>query len=32
MRVPFAFFETASFVYDYEGRPVRSITQSAPLN
>lgn len=23
MRVPFAFFETASFVYDYEGRPVR---------
>lgn len=25
MRVPFSFFETASFVYDYDGRPVRTI-------
>jgi putative ABC transport system substrate-binding protein len=24
MRVPFSLFETASFVYDYDGRPVRS--------
>lgn len=24
MKVPFTFFETASFVYDYDGRPVRS--------
>jgi putative tryptophan/tyrosine transport system substrate-binding protein len=25
MKVPFSFFETASFVYDYDGRPVRTI-------
>jgi len=25
LKVPFSFFETASFVYDYDGRPVRSI-------
>jgi putative ABC transport system substrate-binding protein len=25
MKVPFEFFETASFVFDYDGRPVRSI-------
>jgi putative ABC transport system substrate-binding protein len=25
MRVPFTFFEGASFVYDYEGRAVRTI-------
>jgi len=25
MRVPFTFFEGASFVFDYEGRPVRTI-------
>jgi putative tryptophan/tyrosine transport system substrate-binding protein len=25
LKVPFSFFETASFVYDYEGRPVRTI-------
>jgi ABC-type uncharacterized transport system substrate-binding protein len=25
LRVPFTFFETASFVYDYDGRPVRTI-------
>jgi putative ABC transport system substrate-binding protein len=24
MRVPFSFFETATFVYDYEGQPVRT--------
>ena len=25
MKVPFSFFESASFVYDYDGRPVRTI-------
>jgi putative tryptophan/tyrosine transport system substrate-binding protein len=25
LKVPFSFFETASFVYDYDGRPVRTI-------
>ena len=25
LRVPFAFFESASFVYDYDGKPVRTI-------
>jgi hypothetical protein len=25
LRVPFNFFESASFVYDYDGRPVRTI-------
>jgi putative ABC transport system substrate-binding protein len=24
LRVPFSFFETATFVYDYDGRPVRT--------
>jgi putative ABC transport system substrate-binding protein len=28
MRVPFSFFEIASFVYDYDGRAVRSITHA----
>ena len=28
MRVPFSFFEIASFVYDYNGEPVRSGAQS----
>jgi putative ABC transport system substrate-binding protein len=28
MRVPFSFFEIASFVYDYDGRPVRTITHA----
>jgi putative ABC transport system substrate-binding protein len=32
MRVPFDFFETASFVYDYDGRPVRTVEHSAPAN
>jgi len=31
MKVPFDFFESASFIYDYNGRPVRSI-MSAPAN
>ena len=25
LRVPFSFFESASFVYDYDGRPVRTV-------
>jgi putative ABC transport system substrate-binding protein len=25
MRVPFSFFEVASFVYDYQGKPVRTV-------
>src|SRR5262249_4304508 len=25
LRVPFSFFESASFIYDYDGRPVRTI-------
>ena len=25
MRVPFGFFESASFIYDYDGRAVRTI-------
>jgi putative ABC transport system substrate-binding protein len=29
MRVPFSFFEIASFVYDYNGEPVRSAAQSS---
>ena len=28
MRVPFSFFEIASFVYDYDGRPVRTIAHA----
>jgi hypothetical protein len=28
MRVPFSFFEIASFIYDYNGEPVRSGAQS----
>jgi putative ABC transport system substrate-binding protein len=28
MRIPFSFFEIASFVYDYKGEPVRSPEQS----
>lgn len=30
MRVPFNFFESASFVYDYEGRPVRTVASKIP--
>jgi putative ABC transport system substrate-binding protein len=30
MRVPFSFFESASFVYDYEGRAVRTIASKIP--
>jgi putative ABC transport system substrate-binding protein len=25
LRVPFSFFESASFIYDYDGRPVRTV-------
>jgi len=28
LKVPFEFFETANFIYDYNGRPVRSIMSS----
>ena len=28
MRIPFSFFEIASFIYDYNGEPVRSGVQS----
>ena len=28
MRVPFGFFEAASYVYDYDGRPVRTATSA----
>jgi putative tryptophan/tyrosine transport system substrate-binding protein len=30
MKVPFSFFETASFVYDYDGRAVRTIASRMP--
>jgi putative tryptophan/tyrosine transport system substrate-binding protein len=30
LRVPFSFFESASFVYDYDGRPVRTIASKTP--
>jgi putative ABC transport system substrate-binding protein len=30
MTVPFSFFESASYIYDYEGRPVRSPVASGP--
>lgn len=32
MRVPFSFFETASFIYDYAGRAVRSSAHDTPVN
>jgi putative ABC transport system substrate-binding protein len=25
LRVPFSFFESASFIYDYDGKPVRTV-------
>ena len=32
-RVPFTIFETASFVYDYDGKPARSVkSNSEPAN
>ena len=31
MPVPFSFFESASFVYDYDGRPVRTIASKVNL-
>jgi putative ABC transport system substrate-binding protein len=30
MRVPFSFFETASFIYDYDGKAVRTIASKTP--
>ena len=30
LRVPFSFFESASFVYDYNGQPVRTIAGKMP--
>jgi hypothetical protein len=32
LKVPFPFFENASFVYDYEGRPVRTIASKMSDN
>jgi putative ABC transport system substrate-binding protein len=32
LRVPFSFFEGASFVYDYDGRPVRTIVSKMSDN
>jgi putative ABC transport system substrate-binding protein len=32
LRIPFSFFESASFVYDYDGRPVRSGAATDPIN
>jgi putative ABC transport system substrate-binding protein len=31
MRVPFNFFEAASFIYDYEGRPVRTMAHQVTV-
>ena len=32
MKIPFSFFESASFVYDYAGHAVRSVAHDAALN
>ena len=32
LRVPFTFFESASFVYDYEGRPARTTVSKFPAD
>jgi putative ABC transport system substrate-binding protein len=32
MRVPFHFFETATFIYDYQGRPVRTTGEKKAIN
>jgi putative ABC transport system substrate-binding protein len=32
LRVPFQFYETASFIYDYEGKPVRTVTNKVSLD
>jgi putative ABC transport system substrate-binding protein len=29
LKVPFGFYETASFIYDYDGKPVRTVTSKA---
>jgi putative tryptophan/tyrosine transport system substrate-binding protein len=31
LRIPFDFFETASFIYDYEGRPVRTMAHQISI-
>lgn len=30
LKVPFGFYETASFIYDYDGKAVRTVTSKAP--
>jgi len=32
LRVPFQFYETASFIYDYDGKPVRTVTSKVVLD
>jgi len=32
LRVPFQFYETASFIYDYDGKPVRTVTNKVTLD
>jgi putative tryptophan/tyrosine transport system substrate-binding protein len=32
LRVPFQFYETASFIYDYDGKPVRTVTNKVVLD
>jgi putative ABC transport system substrate-binding protein len=32
LRVPFQFYETASFIYDYDGKPVRTVTNKVMLD
>jgi putative ABC transport system substrate-binding protein len=32
LRIPFQFYETASFIYDYDGRPVRTVTNKVSMD
>lgn len=32
LRVPFQFYETASFIYDYDGKAVRTVTNKVTLD
>jgi putative ABC transport system substrate-binding protein len=32
MRIPFSFFESASFIYDYQGRAVRRVGHEGAVN
>jgi putative tryptophan/tyrosine transport system substrate-binding protein len=32
LRIPFNFYESASFIYDYEGRPARTIASKVLLD